>query len=485
MNVSLLRGAGVWIAEKEKIKMIIMKNFRVTVPRKQDAFLGYTGEHLSRRFFVQVDDPDEWVYKLDVRNELGAANIIDLTRDGNLLYADIERAALAVSGRYEAQIRAIDGEKVKCSNVFGLFAAHSVEATEYFEALSPSEFQQMEANLTAIKQETVQAADRAEAAAVHAPTMSENKTWLIWNQEKAAYEDTGIYSGGETPMINAAGNWSIGGVDTGVAASGPQGEPGPKGDRGETGPQGPKGDTGAPGERGERGEKGDTGAGFAVLDYYDSLAALKLAVPNPVVGAAYGIGAEEPYDIYIYGATAGWVNNGPLQGAQGPQGEIGPQGPAGPQGEKGADGAPGEKGDTGETGPQGPQGETGPQGPQGEQGVQGIPGETGPQGEKGEPGAAGADGRSAFAQAQDAGYAGTETEFYAALIGIEDKADADHTHTASEVGARASTWKPSQTEVTISAATDYTTCRVRGMALSQDNAISVANGCICGVYTIA
>lgn len=64
-------------------------------------------------------------------------------------------------------------------------------------------------------------------------------------------------------------------------------------------------------------------------------------------------------------------------------------------------------------------------------------------------------------------------------------ADSKPTYTASEVGARASTWKPSQTEVTVSAATDYTTNRVRGIALAQDNAISVPNGCLCGVYSVS
>ena len=63
--------------------------------------------------------------------------------------------------------------------------------------------------------------------------------------------------------------------------------------------------------------------------------------------------------------------------------------------------------------------------------------------------------------------------------------EAGHTHTASQVGARSSTWTPTQTQVTVAAATDYTTCRVRGIALAQDNPISVPNGCLCGVYTIS
>lgn len=179
---------------------------------------------------------------------------------------------------------------------------------------------------------------------------------------------------------------------------GPQGEKGetgpqgPKGDTGETGPQGPKGDTGETGPRGEagpqgpqgdpgpagpqgpegpQGPQGETGKGLTVLDYYDSLEALQAAVQSPAAGDAYGAGAAEPYDIYIYSPSRGWVNNGPLQGAKG---DAGPEGPKGDPGEQGP------KGDTGPQGPQGPQGEQGIQGPAGPQGDPGAQGEQGPAG---------------------------------------------------------------------------------------------------------
>ena len=182
---------------------------------------------------------------------------------------------------------------------------------------------------------------------------------------------------------------------------GPQGEKGetgpqgPKGDTGETGPQGPKGDTGETGPRGEvgpqgpqgdlgptgpqgpegpQGPRGETGRGLTVLDYYDDLEALQAAVQSPEDGDAYGIGTSEPYDIYIYSPTKGWVNNGKLQGAKG---DTGPEGPKGDPGEQGP------KGDTGPQGPQGPQGEQGIQGPAGPQGNPGADGAEGPQGPAG------------------------------------------------------------------------------------------------------
>lgn len=42
-----------------------------------------------------------------------------------------------------------------------------------------------------------------------------------------------------------------------------------------------------------------------------------------------------------------------------------------------------------------------------------------------------------------------------------------------------------QADVAISAATDYTTVRARGIAIVADNAVSVPNGCLCGVYTVS
>lgn len=48
-------------------------------------------------------------------------------------------------------------------------------------------------------------------------------------------------------------------VDTGVPATGPQGDKGDKGDTGDTGPQGDPGSQGEKGDTGEKGEKGDKG----------------------------------------------------------------------------------------------------------------------------------------------------------------------------------------------------------------------------------
>lgn len=211
--------------------------------------------------------------------------------------------------------------------------------------------------------------------------------------------------------------------DTG--ATGPTGPEGPRGPQGE---QGPQGQTGPQGEQGPAGPKGETGSGFKVLGYYGTKAALDAAQKATAeAGDAYGVGTEEPYDIYIFdGITGEFINNGPLQGAkgdtgpEGPQGpkgdpgETGPRGPAGADGAKGADGAAGKDGvtftpsmsddgdlswtnDGGKANPKtvnlkGPKGDTGERGPQGIQGPKGDPGKDGAKGADGLPGKDGADG---------------------------------------------------------------------------------------------
>ena len=201
--------------------------------------------------------------------------------------------------------------------------------------------------------------------------------------------------------------------DTGSAGpQGPAGPQGAKGDTGQTGPQGPKGDTGDAGPqgakgdagpqgpagpqgvKGDKGDKGDAGPGFQVLGYYAQAGGLS-GVAQPAPGDAYGVGAQAPYDIYIWdGVGQTWVNNGPLQGARG---ETGPQGPKGDTGDTGPQGP---KGDTGDAGPQGAKGDAGPQGPKGDTG------DTGPQGPKGDTGETGPQGPNQISTATAAAITG-------------------------------------------------------------------------------
>lgn len=69
------------------------------------------------------------------------------------------------------------------------------------------------------------------------------------------------------------------------------------------------------GPQGPAGKQGPAGSNFTILGYFDTLAALQAAVPNPKAGDAYGVGTAAPYNIYIWDSVhSKWVNNGNLQG---------------------------------------------------------------------------------------------------------------------------------------------------------------------------
>lgn len=71
-----------------------------------------------------------------------------------------------------------------------------------------------------------------------------------------------------------------------------------------------------------KGEKGETGNGLTILGNFATEAELRKAITSPDAGDAYGVGAAQPYDIYIYdGKAQNWNNHGPLQGAKGEKGD--------------------------------------------------------------------------------------------------------------------------------------------------------------------
>jgi hypothetical protein len=80
------------------------------------------------------------------------------------------------------------------------------------------------------------------------------------------------------------------------------------------GQKGDKGDIGNTGEKGDTGEAGKDGKNFTILGYKDSLEQLQTDVPSPAQGDAYGVGTAEPYELYIYDTTKGWVANGTIGG---------------------------------------------------------------------------------------------------------------------------------------------------------------------------
>lgn len=66
--------------------------------------------------------------------------------------------------------------------------------------------------------------------------------------------------------------------------------------------------------KGAKGDKGTDGKNFTILGYKDTLEQLQTDVPSPAQGDAYGVGTAEPYKLYVYDTTKGWIANGTISG---------------------------------------------------------------------------------------------------------------------------------------------------------------------------
>ena len=311
--------------------------------------LGRRGENQARKVVFDVlgkwrEGYGEGVASLIVqRNGDAQPYPVTVTEEDGALVWLVSNVDTAVAGEGAAELRYTVGDTIVKSQIYKTRVRETLEDSG---ETPPPAYQSW-------VDEVLQAAADAETAVSKMPYVDETTgNWFKWDAAAGAF------------------------ADTGVAATGPQGEVGPKGDTGE---QGPKGDTGATGPKGDTGATGAQG-------------------PKGETGATGATGPQ--------GAKGDTGERGP-QGEQGIQGETGPAGPQGAKGDKGDaftysdftaaqlaalkgdkgnTGPQGEKGDTGATGPTGPEGPRGPQGEQGPQGQTGPRGEQGPAGPKGETG---------------------------------------------------------------------------------------------------
>lgn len=374
--------------------------------------LGRRGENQARKVVFDVlgkwrEGYGDGVASLIVqRNGDAQPYPVTVTEDNGALVWLVSSVDTAVAGEGAAELRYTVGDTIVKSQIYKTRVRETLEDSG---ETPPPGYQSW-------VDEVLQAAADAETAVSKMPYVDETTgNWFKWDAAAGAFADTGVAATGPQGEVGPKGDTGAQGLKGDTGATGPKGDTGatgaqgPKGDtgatgatgpqgpkgetgprgpqgeqgiQGETGPQGEKGDTGAQGPKGATGDtgpqgpKGDTGSGFKVLGYYDTAGALDEAkLATAQPGDAYGVGTAEPYDIYILNGTTGKFIN---------------NGPLqGAKGDKGDTGAQGPKGDQGDVGPTGP---AGPTGPQGEVGPQGPTGPAGADGAKGADGAAGKDG---------------------------------------------------------------------------------------------
>lgn len=137
---------------------------------------------------ITVDTDESWDYVLDVKypncND-DKYNIINLTRNGNVLFVLLTADMLPFSGKYLCQLRGISGDKVYHTDAFDVWVKYSIEPGETYNPV-PSEFYQIEENIIEINN--------------HPPYPSDDGYWMIWNVVTKQYEksDIKVLPGGTT-----------------------------------------------------------------------------------------------------------------------------------------------------------------------------------------------------------------------------------------------------------------------------------------------
>ena len=357
-------------------------------PNEEQTFIAGDKRTVSRTFLIQRYEPDridisELTFRADVEYKSGKKDSLLLTKEVReesiLLLLEADGTIFKENGTVFLSIRGNDTD--------GVLSWTTAKAAVFVEGATDtagswtgdlSEIKQMEAAFSKVlESETArETAEKRRETDTAAAIQAANAAAELAKNAKGEKGDAFTYADFTAEQL--------------AALKGERGEKGEKGDRGPQGEagvqgiQGPKGETGAQGIRGERGE---TGTGLTILGNFATAEALRAEIPRPQAGAAYGVGAAQPFDIYIYDERKkDWNNHGPLQGAKGEKGERGPQG------------------------------------------LQGGTGERGP---------AGKDGKSAYETAKEAGYSGTEAELAAAMKETQRhiaRTDNPHGVTAAQVG---------------------------------------------------
>lgn len=159
---------------------------------EMDTFPVRQYDNLTRRLEVSGDIPDGWSWAalLSIGDNL---NIISLQYGEPGLYVDLTADMIPYAGKYNLQLRATQGDKVRHTNIVQMQVNDSMSGDAVWPEL-PSEFSQAEQRITELNE--------------HPPKPGDNGFWLTWNVETDQYEESDI------PLPSGGGSGSDGGYYT-------------------------------------------------------------------------------------------------------------------------------------------------------------------------------------------------------------------------------------------------------------------------------
>lgn len=117
--------------------MLTMFDWRLNVP-DCGRRMGYEGENLTRRIEIQTDAPEGAAYFLDIEYSDGSTAALPLSHSDGLLSADLTMEYLRIPGPAAITVRAVDGERVKKSNLETLYVYKAAGEGDELSPTPPS-----------------------------------------------------------------------------------------------------------------------------------------------------------------------------------------------------------------------------------------------------------------------------------------------------------------------------------------------------------
>lgn len=136
-------------------------------------------DNLTRSIIV-TGAPKDWDWVLLVESA-GNLDIIDLSEMEGGIGVVLSAQMLALEGNYFFQLKGVQGEKTRYTNIIQTFIPRSLSGDATWPEI-PSEFTQIEARIRELNE--------------HPPYPGDNGFWMIWNTETDQYEQSELPAGG-------------------------------------------------------------------------------------------------------------------------------------------------------------------------------------------------------------------------------------------------------------------------------------------------
>ena len=143
---------------------------------QMDTFPVRQYDNLTRRLEVSGDIPEgwSWVALLSIGDNL---NIISLQYGDPGLYVDLTADMIPYAGKYNLQLRATQGDKVRHTNIVSITVNESMSGDVQWPEM-PSEFSQAEQRITELNE--------------HPPVPGPNGYWMVWDPDAQEYRESDI-----------------------------------------------------------------------------------------------------------------------------------------------------------------------------------------------------------------------------------------------------------------------------------------------------